>query len=441
MSLSFSRSTNAGLLEPEQIRTIKIPIEATVDVQSVRHEFRVEVSEEYYRDVTPFTFSFESRVLAPPEFRIILKEYDDSREIFKRNAPDGSIDAGELIRVTANVQNVGAGEAELVKANVHIEGEGDEVHYRRDLSESGNTDSRFEFGAMPTGSARDVLFYFFTNPMFNKPKVNVTVEVAEARGRYNTSKTFSFDIGQSVSTERVLAVSAVRDRGKEIQLVESELIDVDRVPTGSKTKLPDALAVIWGIETYKYTFDAAYKERDATVFFKYCRDVLGIPEERILLRTNEDATKGEFDYVFEPKGSLREGWLKKRLKNEEQTQRTDVFVYLGGHGFPDMATGKPYFIPYDIRPEQATNGVSLDELYETLAGFGARNVFVFVESCFSGASGYRRTGEEMLLAANINPVLPMLESPLIGKNMVVLTLDYQVFFCRLWQGFCCPLKA
>ena len=22
-----------------------------------------------------------------------------------------------------------------------------------------------------------------------------------------------------------------------------------------------------------------------------------------------------------------------------------------------------------------------------------------------------------------------------------LILDYQVFFCRLWQGFCCPLKA
>ena len=23
----------------------------------------------------------------------------------------------------------------------------------------------------------------------------------------------------------------------------------------------------------------------------------------------------------------------------------------------------------------------------------------------------------------------------------ILKLDYQVFFCRLWQGFCCPLKA
>ena len=216
-------------------------------------------------------------------------------------------------------------------------------------------------------------------------------------------------------------MKSVQERRKDVRLVRTELIDVDRIPAGSKTKLENGIAIIFGIEQYKHTFDAAYKNRDATVFYKYCKDVLGIPEPRILLRTDDDATKGEFDYVFEPKNTPREGWLKKRMKHEAQVKKVDLFVYLGGHGFPDMATGRPYFIPYDIRPEQATNGVLLDDLYQTLSQFGARSVTLFVESCFSGASGYQKGGEEMLLAANINPILPTLESPLIGKRMVVFT--------------------
>lgn len=412
--LSFQRSVDAGLLAVQETKTIRIPIQADPDVADGHREVRVEVVEDYTRATLPFTLSFDTRSLVVPKFRVIVRRYDDGR-FYKGNTPDGLVQAGELVKVVANVQNVG-GEADGVEVAVETGGGGD-IRYTRDLQ--GNTDNRFVLGKLASGENRDIEFYFFTTPVFAAPKVALKVQVREARGRFGAEEELAFDIGKRVSTEEVLAVEATQVKTQPLSLVKAERIDIEEVPQGSKTRLDHGIAVIFGIEEYKYTFGAAYKSRDAATFFRYCREVLGIPEERIVLRTDGDATKAEFDYVFEPKDTPSDGWLKKRLRDPQEAAQTDLFVYLAGHGFPDQATGNPYLIPNDVRPEQATNGVSLARLYQILSEFGVRSVTVFVESCFSGQSGYDRSGTEKLLALNMNPVFPMIEQPLIGPNMVV----------------------
>jgi uncharacterized caspase-like protein len=115
------------------------------------------------------------------------------------------------------------------------------------------------------------------------------------------------------------------------------------------------------------------------------------------------------DYVFDDKM----GWLKKRVK----PGTTDVIVYLAGHGYPDVESDTPYFIPQDIRAEQATNGLSLKEIYGKLNNLGAKNVIVFVESCFSGLSSDNES-----LVKNINPVRIKVKYPeLQNQNFVVIT--------------------
>lgn len=59
--LSFQRSVDVGEGDVDESRTIEIPIRADVEVETVRRDFRVEIVEEYYKDVTPFTFSFDTR--------------------------------------------------------------------------------------------------------------------------------------------------------------------------------------------------------------------------------------------------------------------------------------------------------------------------------------------------------------------------------------------
>ena len=414
--LSFRRTIEAGLLPVQESQTIRIPIQAGLDVADGRREMRVEVVEEYNRATIPFTFSFTTRGLVAPEFRVIVRDYDDG-DFFKGNTPDGLIQAGEMVRVVANVQNVG-GEAEEVAVEVETQS-GGEVRYTRDLQ--GNADNRFVLKKMAPGENRDVEFYFFTTPVFADPEVKISLKVSEARGRFGAAEDLAFDIGQSVSTEQVLAVEAAQEKAGAISLIKADLIDIEEIPQNSKTTLENGIAIIFGIQEYRHTFAATYKNRDAATFFRYCREVLGIPEERIVLRTDSDATKAEFDYIFEPRDTPNQGWLKKRLRNPQEAARTDVIVYLAGHGFPDLSTGSPYLIPYDVRPEQTTNGVSLEKLYQSLGEFGAQSVTVFVESCFSGASGYERGGGEQLLALNMNPVFPVIEQPMIGPQTVVFT--------------------
>jgi uncharacterized caspase-like protein len=194
---------------------------------------------------------------------------------------------------------------------------------------------------------------------------------------------------------------------------------VDLPARRASTQFPNGIAIIIGVEEYSHTFPATYKGRDAQAFYRLCHDVLGIPSGRILLRTNSDATKAEFDYIFEPRETANQGWLKKRLRTAAAASEADLIVYLAGHGFPDMATGTPYFIPFDVRPEQATNGIALAALYRTLGDFGTRSVTVFVESCFSGVTGYRAGGQREALARNMNPVGLRLLQPTVATNTVV----------------------
>ena len=410
--LDFVRYTAVGELPKQQSRAVEIPLRAGTDVADGVRELRVEVADEFTRAALPFTVRFKTRSLDSPVFRVVVRDFDDG-QFFAGNRSDGRVSSGELVKVTANVQNIG-GPAEGVLAVV--EGAGGELSFFRDLEN--NTDNRYILGGLATGESRDVEFYFFTSPMFAAAVVDLTLKVTEAQGRWPAEKELSFDIGQSVQREEVLAEAAVE---QQATLGADAGIDVEQIPQGARTQRPRGLAVIMGIEQYEHTFAAAYKLRDATTFFQYSRDVLGIPEGRIMLRTDEEATKAEFDYIFEPKGTKNDGWLKKRLRDSAGAAQTDLFVYLAGHGVPDLSTGQPYLIPYDGRPEQATAGVALEKLYESLGAFGARSVTVFVEACFSGVSGYEQSGAARRLVLNGRPVVPVVKRSAIGPAMVVFT--------------------
>lgn len=412
--LHFVRVGDGGVLAVQESKTLRVPIQAGTEVEDGQREVRVEVVEENNRATIPFTFSFTTRRLVTPQFRVIVRDYEDGR-FFAGNNPDGLIQAGEMVRVKANVQNLG-GEAEDVQVAVET---GQGVTYTRDLK--GIPDNHFALGSMASGSNQDIEFYFFTSPIFAVPKVSILIRVGEARGRFGKVDTLALEIGQSVKKEDVFAVQAGGEKKQPFVLVGSELVDIEQLPQGTKSRQEKALAVIVGIEKYRHTFAASFKNRDAVTVYRYFRDVLRIPEERIQLQTDEDAGKADLAYLFEPKGTTNEGWLEKRLRDPGEAAQTDLYVYLAGHGFPDLATGQPYLIPYDVRPEQAANGVSLNQLYQTLSGFGTHSVTVFVESCFSGSSGYDRGGSEKLLALNMNPVFPVIEQPLIGQNMVVFS--------------------
>ena len=165
-------------------------------------------------------------------------------------------------------------------------------------------------------------------------------------------------------------------------------VDVDQVVT-SRIRRPDALGVIFGVEEYRYAPSVPYARHDALVAHEYFVRSLGLKESNIYLRTDGDATQGEFRKVFDP----AQGWLAKRIKPDV----TEIFVYFVGHGVPDPATLDAYLVPADGDPNYPATSFRLDELYHSLNKLPARQITLFIDACFSGQVG-RGDQIQMVLA-------------------------------------------
>jgi len=179
--------------------------------------------------------------------------------------------------------------------------------------------------------------------------------------------------------------------GYEEQPTENKMVpvvDVDQV-VKSSIRRPDALGVIFGVEDYRYAPSVPYARHDALVVHEYFVRALGLKESNIYIRTDRDATQGEFHKVFDPV----QGWLAKRIK----PGKTEVFIYFVGHGMPDPATHDAYLVPADGDPNYPATSFRLDELYHSMNRLPAGQITMIIDACFSGQVG-RGDRIQMVLA-------------------------------------------
>lgn len=160
------------------------------------------------------------------------------------------------------------------------------------------------------------------------------------------------------------------------------LSDVDINIPVAKSSRPNTYVVIIGNENYKYFSDVAYARRDGATFAEYCRKTLGIPADNI--RERYDATLSE---IREPLKYLEE-------KTKMNPGELDIIFYYAGHGVPDVANGTAHLLPTDASGTDFESCFELEKLYERLNEMPAKNVTVFLDACFSGAT----RGNEMLFA-------------------------------------------
>jgi len=201
-----------------------------------------------------------------------------------------------------------------------------------------------------------------------------------------------------------------------------KVVDVDTPPTNTRSIRPYGMAVIIGIENYKHTFPAMYKRRDALVFYDYCRKVLGIDNDRrIILSLDDEATLAEIEHIFKINTPEQRSWIEQQLITMDNPKEAEIFIYLGGHGFSDINTRSSYFIPHDVRPGDAGNGIYLQKLFGRLGKLEVKGIYIFVESCFSGESGYKHDSVRHPLLANANIVIPTIKGTAFRNNMVVFS--------------------
>jgi len=181
--------------------------------------------------------------------------------------------------------------------------------------------------------------------------------------------------------------------------------DVDRVPVLRVAPKKHAYAVVIGIEQYREKLPKAdFADRDAKLVGEYLTKVMGYPEENLIVRTNDRATRTDLVKYFEE-------WLRNNVGED-----SSVFVYYSGHGAPNTKTGEAYFVPYDGDPSFVdSTAYPVRQLYAALDKLPARDITVVLDSCFSGAGG------RSVLAKGARPMVLSIENPMLasGKTIVL----------------------
>ena len=134
--------------------------------------------------------------------------------------------------------------------------------------------------------------------------------------------------------------------------------------------------LVIGIEQYELSDNIIYAKRTAETFAKVAKKTLGIPQENIDVLLDRDATSGKISDAL------------RALKRHVQRGDT-IYFYYNGHGVPDPRHGNtPYILPSDRLPEYIVEDkkFALDTVYASLLETKASKVFVFVDTCFSGAT-------------------------------------------------------
>ncbi|MEN8119558.1 MAG: caspase family protein [Bacteroidota bacterium] len=342
-----------------------------------------------------------------PNLEIRQVAINDKQDIENLKSTYGNgnsiIEPGESVEVTAFVQNFGLGIAKNVVAKINLDVDDRNISFP-------DRYKTFELGDIASGEYKKLTFFFFTSRRYASKDLPFKVSLSEKAGTYKKEQPLGLKINER--TKNIVDVNISKLNLKENadmkQIVEIiELADVDKDIPVTNLNGEKTLAVVIGIEDYKYAPIVDNAKRDAQVFYKYALNVFGIPKENIYYLTNREATLGEFNKIFS-----KDGWLARRAVENE----TNIIVFYAGHGAPDVKSKSAYLIPFDIDPNYAKTGFSLNHMYASLSGIKAKSAMVFLDACFSGKS---RTNE-MLLAGTRAVIIKPENSAFSGKNMAVL---------------------
>lgn len=188
----------------------------------------------------------------------------------------------------------------------------------------------------------------------------------------------------------------------------SHLNEASRLNPAAIKALPerDAVAIIIGIQSYKYLPPAQFANSDARLFSEYAQRLLGVRSDKIRLLT--DGNAGEIDIA-----RAFTSWLMRNVNKG----KTDVYIFYSGHGLPSDDGKSLYLLPHnadrDFIDKTAINQTELISLTEAT---GAKTVTMFIDSCYSGQA---RNGDALL--ANARPVALKSKSSGYPSNFTVLT--------------------
>ncbi|MCX6249470.1 MAG: caspase family protein [Bacteroidetes bacterium] len=426
-------SETIPLIDPDETAEIKIPIRADVDVRTAAHHIKIS-GREYFRynmdsayvDVTTLAYRKPELVFSGLE---IIDSGDDVSAIIK----DGKVQPGEKVKVRVTVQNTGQGEAlgtmysvTSKDPNIYID------------NNSGNLET------IDPGKIKTFEFYLSPNKLVNSAeKLPVFLTLHEDVGRGSLTDfqlpVFLNQVPPEINTLTVtpdfteVKKASIITPSNKITASTQNLIDIRNV-VPSKTKRPNSIGIVIGVEKYSELAPAHYASNDGKLMKEYFQKSLGI--EKVYYYSDKDVTGFFFDNKFDADG----GELQKAVIKGV----SEVFVYYSGHGLPDKSGENVYLFPADGRISRLKmQGYNLETLYENLNNLGAKSVTIILDACFTGVSKATETFISENLTGGkgilIKPKKPWLGNPdftiITSSSGAETSLGYDVAECGLFTYF------
>jgi len=354
-----------------------------------------------------------------PDLQIRQVAINDKEDLENKKNTFGNgnsiIEAGESIEVTAFVQNFGRVAANNIAAKIILDTDDVNISFP-------DAKKTFELGNIESGAYKKLEFFFFTSRRYSSKDLPFKVVFSQKQGSYKKEQALGLKMNER--TKNIVDANIKKIDVKDISEIMN-LSDVDKnIPTSSISR-KNTLAVVIGIEDYKYAPYVEFAKRDAQVMYKYVRSAFGVPKENTYFLTNKQATYGEFNKIFS-----KDGWLGRRTTKG----KTNIIFYYAGHGAPDIKTKSAFLIPYDIDPNYPKTGYALNNLYSSLSALQAKSVTVFLDACFSGKS---RT-DQMLVAGARSVIIKTKSSAFSAKNMSVISAssnnEYSAAYPQKYHG-------
>lgn len=389
--ISYPNSIYFGELKPGEQITKEVQLVGGNEIKDGQVSLNIRFSEQNGFPPDDKILSFSTRALLPPDIWIADVGIDDYNN-------NGKIETAEPVTIRVRVHNRGRGTARNVIAQI-VKGEG--------VFLSGqSTETTFNLGNMEPGDYKDVVFDIITAK--TATKLDIKLDLKESRTQFSKlAQPLNLAFNRVERTADQMVVSG-RESNQTIGTAPALSVDVDQgIPVYGKPQ-KNRWGVIIGIETYRNVQRVEYARRDAEFMQEYFQNLLGIPVENIYVKNDDGATLGEFQAVFNPKG-----WLDKNANKKD----SEIFIYYSGHGAPDAAGSEAYLLPHDGNPNFAVNtGYPLQQLYTNLGNLKAKQVTIFLDSCFSGG-----TRNNEIILAGAKPVFISPELPSVAANITVFS--------------------
>lgn len=389
---------------PNKSVEVDIPIIANFEVKSAEHKLKIRVKEHFGYDMDDAFLVLNTMEYLPPKIVFSGLDIVDMGAGTGAILEDGQLQAGEQVKVKVIIQNVGENNSDSTNYTV--------------FSTDNNIyilDGSGDLGDIAVGEVKE--FWVSISP--NKRVTNtddlpiyLNVENKLNKGGIN-NKQLPIALNQKPPAPEIVEVKADMEKyQKQVARFEytsnkitaniSNVIDIRQIAP-AKTKRPNSIAIIMGIENYKNFVPAPYAVNDAQIMRDYFKNSLGI--EKIFLFTNDEVSGFFFENTFNPNfGELQRAIVKGQ---------TELFVFYSGHGMPSKDGEKVYLFPWDGRKEALERqGYDINTFYKNIDALGAKTTTVFLDACFSGVSrASEKVDIQNLVAMKGVSIKPKIEHP------------------------------